>query len=751
MRTLITYNTVKFVAIACIALFSVVIPTAINQPLIAYGNDRQEINQRVNDELLAGNASKPLVPKEQAGECATLSPSTWGNCVLSLFESIINILILPVFTFILKIGGLFFEYMITLSILKFKDITDGWLEDAWRIVRDILNVGVIFVLLYSAIQIIIGRQTEVKKIIAGVILFGVLTNFSLFFGKAIVDISNIVALEFYNQMRQVQNINEPSYDQGIAATVAGLAGVAGIYDDASIARDIEQGSTPGAKFGVAFGSIFILLMLTFVFIQAGILFLVRFGTLMILLILSPLMFAGGVFRPLEPWTKKWRDEFLSQALWAPLFFILLYIAITISRSLQTGFENIEFQDSSVAGLVASIIKAAVTVMLFSFAIKQAKEWSGSFSGTAIRLGQRALSFGAGMTLGGAAMGMRTVGRIARLDKAAAWAENKEGLAGSTARFVGMNKWKDATFDVRNSKVAQTASRWSNKALSTVGVDTSGIDLGAGSKTTLKDPGLYSKAKDKYKKATEAAQQRADTRAEARVQQKLKDIEDDKAKDGIRSDYSVFKDTKISYIDDNGDRVNVSRSDGDTDEMWAKKIKNANTQNKKYIDKLKTDELKNTSTQLLKNVSNSGILGLKIRDNVAEYRAREKLSKQFKESDEAKLQAYRDTLVEKYGSITGITKQDVAALKDEEVIAAYKMVEENLNGKLNSHKKELEKLGKFDPRYAQTQKDIRQTQVDLNYAKSAAKKMEELKKKISSAKDKKDDTKKDGDSKKSDKK
>ena len=66
--------------------------------------------------------------------------------------------------------------------------------------RDILNIGVIFVLLYAAIKVTVGQGGEIKKLIAGVILFGVMTNFSLFLTKAAIDVANVVALEFYNQM-----------------------------------------------------------------------------------------------------------------------------------------------------------------------------------------------------------------------------------------------------------------------------------------------------------------------------------------------------------------------------------------------------------------------------------------------------------------------------------------------------------------------------------------------------------------------
>jgi hypothetical protein len=68
------------------------------------------------------------------------------------------------------------------------------------VVRDISNVFFILVLLYVAIQTILGLSHETKKVVVHVIIMALLINFSMFFTKVVVDSSNMWALVFYNRI-----------------------------------------------------------------------------------------------------------------------------------------------------------------------------------------------------------------------------------------------------------------------------------------------------------------------------------------------------------------------------------------------------------------------------------------------------------------------------------------------------------------------------------------------------------------------
>ncbi len=102
---------------------------------------------------------------------------------------------------LLNVAGNFFNVIIALTL--FSDLYDKatFVGNAWVIVRDLSNIFFILVLLYIAIKTILGLGgSEVKKMIAQVIIMALLINFSMFFTKIVIDTSNILALVFYNRI-----------------------------------------------------------------------------------------------------------------------------------------------------------------------------------------------------------------------------------------------------------------------------------------------------------------------------------------------------------------------------------------------------------------------------------------------------------------------------------------------------------------------------------------------------------------------
>ena len=81
----------------------------------------------------------------------------------------------------------------------------NFVDEGWKVVRDISNIFFIFVLLYLAASIVMGiKIAEVKKKIVAVIVVALLINFSLFISRVLIDASNIFARIFYNNIEVVQ-------------------------------------------------------------------------------------------------------------------------------------------------------------------------------------------------------------------------------------------------------------------------------------------------------------------------------------------------------------------------------------------------------------------------------------------------------------------------------------------------------------------------------------------------------------------
>lgn len=679
-------------------------------------------------------------------------PSTWGKCLIDAGIYIIDSTAIPFFAAFLSLCAMLFEIIVYFGVVKFSVIvgpeSGGWITTIWGTIRDILNIGVIFVLLYAAINIIVGRGGEIKKLIAGVILFGVLTNFSLFFTKAAVDLSNVVALEFYNQMRGPDTtINETSFLQGVGATVVQTTGLIRFYDTENLAGkkddNIGKGSPLDDSFLYRFAMIIVMIAVSFIFLQAAFIFLGRTVSLIFLLIFSPLMFAGGVFAPLQKWIKKWHEEFIGQTILAPVFFILLYVAITILANLKVALEGqLEVIKGESGEWIISVglilLTAGLTIFAFSLALNKAKEMAGSiggkFAGWGSKLSGMAIGGAGRLALGGTASGLRSAAVLSGVRKLSNWAENSNSLAGSTARLIGLNKIKDSTLDIRNTKVGGKIGSGVAAALGAAGVDVSGVKLGEGSKTKLADQkSIIQTVKDKYGDVKKGVQERADKRGERLVEKTLQDLEEEQKDAGIKTDYEVF-DFALKYRDAEGKIQSLERG-LQSDEEWVKEVKKVNQKNKTYIEAKKLEYLK-SAPALSIGTFKKGFIGR--RGLVAEYRAREKFAKKFKESPEAKLQAYTDDL-KKYADLLGVTEEEIKLMKEEDVLSSWQEVKSYKEKQLKDHEGK-KPADTTSAEYKKWAEEKRKLNIDLDKAKNASKKVGELKKKIEEEKKKKDEGK-----------
>ena len=163
----------------------------------------------------------------------------------------------------------------------------------WRTFRDLANIVFLFILLYAAINIIIGGSTDTKRIISRTIIVAILVNFSFFLTGLVIDIGNIVALVFYNAFS--------SGSQGkLGQVFLNLFQPGRFFGDLSIQANFEQG--PQHKYAASIRSagvagsfavfglgivLFILAGAAFMF--AAIQLIVRFIAFMFLLMLSPFL------------------------------------------------------------------------------------------------------------------------------------------------------------------------------------------------------------------------------------------------------------------------------------------------------------------------------------------------------------------------------------------------------------------------------------------------------------------------------
>ena len=247
--------------------------------------------------------------------------------------------------------------------------------------------------------------TDTKKLLTYLIVVATLLNFSLFFTKAVIDISNTITITFYNKM-----ITPGSPITGVSGAFMEQLGLSSVYKTGQSEggdTNLSRGKFIEAPWGTIFvagifGSVFILVA-AFVFASLAVLFIIRYIIFIILLMLSPLAFMAMAL-PQDDYSKRWWDQLWKQAIFAPACFMLLYAVLKILEGLDLGTKDISeaFSGGAVDGAFNFIIvigfMIAVLLLAQEIGAKGAKKaWS---------MGKSARKWGQGF------VGRNTIGRAA---------------------------------------------------------------------------------------------------------------------------------------------------------------------------------------------------------------------------------------------------------------------------------------------------------------------------------------------------
>lgn len=384
------------------------------------------------------------------------------------YEQIIYWIFYEVPSFLLGVIGNFFNVIVSLT-LSSTLYGATFIGNAWTVVRDLSNIFFIIILLYVAIQTILGLGHEIKKVIVQVIIMALLINFSMFFSKVVIDTSNILALVFYNKINvgTAQNYvpvvslkNSGVQDKDISGAMMsyfdptkvlskdffdkfrqttytlsakGLLASAGAgaligswvpiigtgigatigtvgYFISSSSNDIPTGIIVG--FILIAG--FIICFAAYAFFIAGLSFLARMIELWILVIFSPFAFmsntipllSGGGYIGWDAWIKR----LLKLSFMAPVFMFFLYLIFTIIQSniFASLIDRPYAQQGWMEAIILMVIPALVILILLHKTTKFAKEASGELGEMLIKGVEVAGGIAGGLALGGAAVAGKTL-------------------------------------------------------------------------------------------------------------------------------------------------------------------------------------------------------------------------------------------------------------------------------------------------------------------------------------------------------
>lgn len=280
----------------------------------------------------------------------------------------------------LWMAGLLLNYTLEITLnlstlLKSLPIVDI----GWQVIRDIANIVFIFIALWSGISIIIGINPErAWGLLGHMVLVALFVNFSLFITKTVVDISNVAALHFYNQIVDPATRNDP--DGGLTNAFMNAMKLGTLYNTKLAAQtgtdagyylrsvggggEKQLGFTNIILIGI-FGSFF-MIVAGFVFFAAAILFIVRTVTLVMLMILSPLAFVALLLPGASGMAHEWWHKLWSQSFFAPLYLALTYIVVrAINSEKFQGFLVGEAKETSFAASITGFDGGSIHIV-FSF-------------------------------------------------------------------------------------------------------------------------------------------------------------------------------------------------------------------------------------------------------------------------------------------------------------------------------------------------------------------------------------------------
>ena len=354
----------------------------------------------------------------------------------SIYEALGKLLVgignfvLTIASLYLRICGTLFNgaMSLTLNMSEFVNNNPA-INIVWRVIRDFTGIFFIFLLIWNSIKMILGKNDSgVKSLILNIVVCGLLINFSLFFTKAIVDASNILSLSIYRAIApgEVISVTDTSAtgkisewgkqvfnDNGIANVFMSALKIPSIYDPNYIAKDKAQKLENSGAISVYFKTAIATFMGAAIMVIAGtnfaiaaVLFLGRFAALILLMAFSPIAFLGDVFPDLKKKKKKWWSTLSGQATFAPVYLLLIYVAMKIvtderfKAALGSNDPNVTFSAAlSGNGPMGVFMQYGIVIYFITTALIVAKDMSGEVGKMSTKYGGLASGFLLQNTLG----------------------------------------------------------------------------------------------------------------------------------------------------------------------------------------------------------------------------------------------------------------------------------------------------------------------------------------------------------------
>ncbi len=353
-----------------------------------------------------------------------------GKGLISILANVAYYM-MSVVGYLLGLVGNVFNWVIVITVFQYAAYfanSSGMLI-AWGILRDIANIVLLFGFIIMGLMIILDIQgNENRKALPRLIIVAVLLNFSLFASEAVVDVSNILSAALYKQAGTSLDASSCTSTTQSNTDNCNNVGIAGVILRDTYISTVWSGAKPQSggsdvnQLLTYIGITLFMLVVLVLFLAAIVMFATRAIMLTILLVLSPLGFAGMAIPRLEGSAKQWQSRLISNAFFAPIFLLLMFIglkvmdgaraALVVSGSTNTMADALGNPSQSAGGI---LLIFGLTIGFMVLALNYAKGSSAAGAKLATTFAQNTvrrasiMPFVAGAAAGGF-VGRRTVGR-----------------------------------------------------------------------------------------------------------------------------------------------------------------------------------------------------------------------------------------------------------------------------------------------------------------------------------------------------
>jgi hypothetical protein len=265
----------------------------------------------------------------QNGGNANAQPREAGIGIMSAIGSRIGNFILYIGSYITGLGGWLLDASINRFVLNVGALLGNGsslgnaISTVWVLIRDICNLAFIFGFIYVGIRTIIDADSSAtKRMLASIIIGALLINFSLFIAKGIIEVSNYLSYQIYNNL--VVNSTGTS---NIAQAFLDRLGLSTIYNPENVKEFADR--TAGGNISFYFMGTLMLIIAGFVLAAGAILLMIRFVALVLILCFSPILFAATVFPATQKYASELWHKLLSYSFFAPAYLLLLVVSLYV--------------------------------------------------------------------------------------------------------------------------------------------------------------------------------------------------------------------------------------------------------------------------------------------------------------------------------------------------------------------------------------------------------------------------------------